>query len=186
MKEFLKKNITGKRVLIFFMLANVVYVYMLTVTIPKVMLFSGGMKLPDMMPTGYNPEYMNSLLNQLGQEGRNAYLFHQIPVDMVYPLLFAISWSLVLAWFLKKLNKHNTQLIYLSILPVLAGLFDYLENIGMIIILNTCPGNSNILSQVTNVFTILKSLFSTLFFISLIIVLFTFVYRNLIYKTKMK
>ena len=186
MKEIIKQNIQGKKVLFFFALATVVYIFMLAVTIPKVMSYSGGMKLPDMLPTGYSPEYINALLNQLGVEGRNAYLFQQIPVDMVYPLLFAISWSLVLAWFLKKLNKQNTQVIYLCLLPVLGGLFDYLENIGMIIILSTWPANTDTLSQFTNVFTILKSFFSTLFFISLIIVLFIFAYRSLMSKTATK
>jgi hypothetical protein len=179
MKKFILNNTAGKKVLGLFILANIVYVFMLLVTIPMVMSYSGGMKLPDMMPTGYNPEYMNSLLNQLGEEGRNAYLFRQIPVDMVYPLLFAISWSLVLAWLIKKLNKHNTKLIYLSVLPLLAGMFDYLENIGMIIILNSYPENGDILTQVTNVFSILKSFLTTIYFVVLIVMVLVFLIKKL-------
>ena len=77
MKEIIKQNIQGKKVLFFFALATVVYIFMLAVTIPKVMSYSGGMKLPDMLPTGYSPEYINALLNQFGEEGRNTYLFHR-------------------------------------------------------------------------------------------------------------
>ena len=73
---------------------------MLTITIPMVMSFSDGMKLLDMMPAGYSAEYVNTLLNTLGEQGRNAYLFQQIPVDMVYPFLFAVSYCLLFAYFL--------------------------------------------------------------------------------------
>jgi hypothetical protein len=179
MKEFLKKYATVKKVLLFFVLTNVVYVYMLTVTITKVMHYSGGMKLPDMMPTGYNPDYMNSLLGRLGEEGRNAYLYRQIPADMVYPLLFAISWCLVLGWFLNKLGKLNGSLFYLCLIPVIAAVFDYFENIGMIVILNRYPENEDLLTQISNVFSILKSTLTTIYFITLLITFFLFLFNRL-------
>jgi hypothetical protein len=178
MKKLIKNNIQGKRVLILFIAVNIVYCFMLLVTIPKVMIYSGGMKLPDMLPTGYSAEYINTLLNTLGREGRNAYLFNQIPVDMVYPFLFGISWCLVLAWVLNKLGKLNGSLIYLCLLPLLAGLFDYLENTGMIVILNRYPYNPDYLTQTTSVFTILKSLLSTFYFITLIAVMVAFVIKK--------
>ena len=130
--------------------------------------FSEGMKIMDVMPTGYNPEYVNTLLKALGEKGRNAYLFEQIPVDMVYPLLFAVSWCLVLAYVLRKLGKFDGKLIYLCFIPVLAGAFDYCENIGIISILNLYPANSNLLSQITSVFSVLKSFCITIYFMILI------------------
>ncbi len=178
MKALIKNNIEGKRVLILFIITNIIYVFMLAVTIPKVMSFSNGMKLPDMLPMGYDTDYVNALLSALGEEGRNFYLLRQIPVDMVYPLLFGVSWCLVLAWFLNKLGKLNGSLFYLCLLPLLAGLFDYLENIGMIVILNRYPDNPDFLTQATNVFTILKSLLSTFYFITLIFAVVAFVIKK--------
>jgi hypothetical protein len=183
MKDLIIRNIQGKKVLILFAIANIVYVFMLFITIPKVMSFSGGMKLPDMLPTGYNADYVNALLSELGEKGRNAYLFKQIPVDMVYPFLFGVSWCLVLSWFLNKLRKLNGSLIYLCLLPLFAGLFDYLENIGMIVILNRYPDNPDFLTQATNVFTILKSLLSTFYFITLIAVVVAFGIKKILKKT---
>jgi TM2 domain-containing membrane protein YozV len=81
MKDLIKRNISGKKILVLFILTNIIYAIMLTITIPKVMSFSGGMKLLDMMPTGYNAEYVNSLLNTLGDKGRDAYLFYQLPIE---------------------------------------------------------------------------------------------------------
>ena len=71
------------------------------------MAFSGELKLLDMMPIGYNSEYINSLFETLGENGRRVYLYSQLPVDMIYPFLFGISYCLLIGYLLKKLNKSN-------------------------------------------------------------------------------
>jgi hypothetical protein len=68
--KFLEKNTSGKKILSLFILTNVVYLFMLFVTIPKTMGFSNGMKLLDMLPTGYNRDYVNELFRTLGENGR--------------------------------------------------------------------------------------------------------------------
>lgn len=89
----------------------------------------------------------------------------------------------MLAWFLDKLGKLNGSMIYLVLLPLLAGLFYYLENIGMIVILNRYPDNPDYLTQTTSVFTILKSLLSAFYFITLIAVVVAFVIKKIPKKT---
>ena len=172
-KNILLNNIQGKKVLLFFILANLVYVVMLTVTIPNVMAFSKGMKLLDMMPTGYDIEYVITLFNTLGQEGRDAYLYHQIPLDMLYPLLFGICFCLLLAYCLNRLNKLRTPFIYLCFLPIIAGLFDYLENIGIITLLGNFPQIAIKTVKFTNFFSLMKSTTTTIYFLVLIIALLT-------------
>lgn len=163
--------IHGKTVLWLFIITNLVYVFMLTVTIPMVMGFADGMKLMDMLPLGYDFQYVNTLLNTLGQEGREIYLYRQIPVDMIYPALFGISYCVLLLYFLKKLNKLDNSLIYLGILPLVGGLFDYLENLGIIIMLSNFPDISKALVSLTSDFTITKSVATTVYFIVLLIIL---------------
>ena len=171
MRQQLQKNLKGKTVLLFFILTNFVYAIMLIVTIPKVMSFSDGMKLMDMLPTGYDMGYVSTLLSTLGEEGRKTYLFHQIPMDMIYPLLFGISYSLLLAYFLNKLNRLNSSLFYLCLLPLAAGVFDYLENAGIIMMLTSYPNLSASSVTMTNFFTILKSGTTTIYFGVLLITL---------------
>ncbi|MCK9209893.1 MAG: hypothetical protein M0P61_03545 [Ignavibacteriaceae bacterium] len=184
MKDLIRKNLNGKRILLLFVLTNIIYAIMLTITIPKVMSFSGGMKLLDMMPTGYNAEYVNALLSALGEKGRDAYLFNQLPVDMIYPFLFGVSYCLALAYILNKLGKFESRLFYFCFLPLFSGLFDYLENIGIITMLKSYPNNPVILSQITNVFSVLKSSFTTFYFIVLIIFLIVFWMKKLFQKSK--
>lgn len=171
LRDFITANSSGKKVAILFVLTNLIYAFMLLVTIPKTVAYSGGMKLLDMMPQGYNSEYVNELFRKLGTEGRHVYLFNQIPVDMVYPLLFAITYSLLIAYFLKKLDKLNTSYFFLCLIPIIAGLADYIENIGIVTMLNNYPDLSVVHISTTNIFSLTKSISTTLFFIVLIVII---------------
>jgi hypothetical protein len=169
--KFIEKSNSGKKILGLFILTNVVYVYMLKVTIPKTMEFSNGMKLLDMMPTGYNQSYVNELFRVLGENGRKIYLTNQIPVDMIYPLLFGLTYSLLLAYFLNKVNKLKSPFIYLCLLPIIAGVSDYLENIWFITMLKSYPNLTETIVNTSNTFSIIKSTSTSIFFIVFILIL---------------
>ncbi|MDB4584739.1 hypothetical protein N9164_16430 [Draconibacterium sp.] len=171
MNNFIRKYSTGKRVLILFVITNVVYVIMVALTIPKTAAFAGGMKLLDMMPGGYNFDYVQQLFTALGEKGRHSYLFVQLPFDMVYPALFAISYCLLLAYFLKKLNKQKGWLIYGCYLPLIGGLADYLENLGIITLLKQFPEIKSQWVQLTSLFSVVKSTATSVYFTVLLIVL---------------
>ena len=169
LRRYLAQYATGKKVLILFILTNLVYMSMLLLTIPATMEFSGGMRLLDMMPLGYDRNYVEALFLALGEEGRNFYLYRQLPVDFIYPLLFGISYSLLLAFLLKKLNKFESWYL-MCLLPIIAGLADYAENFGIIHLLHAYPEVSGFAVDITGTFSVVKSSLSTIYFSSLIIV----------------
>ena len=171
LNKTIERNISGKNVLGLFILTNLVYAFMLIVTIPNTMVFSNGMKLLDMMPTGYDFNYVNELFNALGEIGREAYLYKQIPVDMIYPPLFGITYCLLLAYFLKKIDRLNTKFFYLCLIPIIAALADYFENFGIIIMLKIYPELTETLVGITNIFSLIKSISTSAFFMILISVL---------------
>ena len=183
MNKIIERNVSGKKVLGLFMLTNLVYAFMLMVTIPKTMGFANGMNLLDMMPTGYDYTYVNELFSALGDNGRETYLTNQIPVDMIYPLLFGLTYSFLLAYFLKKINKLKTPFIYLCLLPIIAGIADYFENIGIITMLNSYPDITETIVNTTSTFSVIKSSSTSLFFIVIIIILILFL-KSLIKKNK--
>lgn len=171
MNNLIRKYSTGKIVLIFFIVCNLVYVIMVAFTIPKTAEFAGGMKLLDMLPGGYDFNYVQQLFLALGQKGRHTYLFLQLPFDLVYPALFALSYCLLLAYFLKKLHRQNSWLLYGCYLPFVGGTADYLENMGIINLLLQFPDITPRLVQVTSLFSVVKSSATTLYFVLLLIVL---------------
>lgn len=171
LRKIVDRHLSGKKVLLLFVLTNLVYAIMIFITIPKVMAFSGELKILDMMPMGYDLDYVNVLFNALGEKGRETYLHQQIPVDMIYPFLFGVSNCLILAFFLNKIDKLDSVYFYVTLLPLLAGIADYMENIGIVLMLKSFPDVSEEVAGLTNVFSITKSLTTTIFFIVLIIVL---------------
>lgn len=71
MKQFirlLERHLSGKKVLGLFLLTNSVYLFMLAFTIPTTMAFSKGMKLLDIMPMGYDLNYVKELFSSLGEK----------------------------------------------------------------------------------------------------------------------
>lgn len=170
-RQIIGRNIQGKKVLVLFILTSLVYVLMVAVTIPNVSEHANSMLLLDMMPMGYEFDYVKALFDTLGAQGRNAYLYHQLPVDMIYPGLFGISYCLVLAYFLKKLNKFDSKLFYLCLLPLFAGLADYMENIGIINLLTNYPNLTSGMVTTTAFFSLFKSGVTTFYFLILFVIL---------------
>jgi hypothetical protein len=171
MKNFIKKHLNGKAVLSWFVLCNIVYAIMIVVTIPALTKYSHGIKILDMMPTGYDIHYVNTLFNALGTLGRAYYLYRQLPLDLIYPALFGISSCLVLAYFLNRLGTFGGKLFYLCLLPLFSGLFDYGENFGIISMLKAYPNITAVQVQTTSIFSIIKSVLTTIYFLILVILL---------------
>ena len=170
-QAIIEKHLIGKKIVLLFILTNLVFVLMLTVTIPMLLSFSKGMKTLDMIPLGYDSEYIKILFDTLGERGRSVYLYYQIPLDMIYPFLFGVSYCLLIAYFLKKLHKLNTPYIYLCFLPVIAGIADYAENLGIITMLTKYPELTQFSMTATNTFSIVKSMTTTVYFAALLITL---------------
>ncbi len=167
--ERIQKYSTGKNVAIFFSLNMVFYLAILLYSIPLVGKSAPAMKLFDVSPSGYTKEYAVSLLNAIGAEGRDLYLSLQLPLDFVYPGLFIISYSLMLAWLLGKNYDLRSKVYYALYLPIFAGLFDYLENVFIILMVKTYPDLSAGLVSAASFATIAKSILSSVFFTLLLL-----------------
>ena len=166
--DFMQGKASGKNVLLLFVLTMAVYLLMLSVTIPRVQSYAPDTALFDLSPTGYTHSQALTLLESLGRAGRDAYLFPQLALDFVYPGLFAICFSLMLIWLYSKRIRLDSKWLYLAMLPVLGGLFDYVENILIIQMITTFPDVTKGLVSTASSATLLKSAFSTASFLLLI------------------
>lgn len=165
--SFLQRKASGRNVLLLFVVTMAVYLLMLTVTIPRVQSYAPNTKLFDLSPTGYTHSQAMTLLESLGHEGRDTYLFPQLALDFVYPGLFAICFSLMLVWVYSKRVRSQSKFLYLAMLPALGGLFDYVENILIIRMITTFPEVTKEMVSTASMFTLLKSTFSMASFLLL-------------------
>lgn len=182
LQKYIAKKATGKNVLKSLIPALGVYVTMLLYSIPKVMQYSNEIEILDIVPSGYSPEYVQKLFETLGETGRSIYLTQQIPLDMIYPGLFAISFSLLLAYIFSKAFSSENKIQMFALLPILVGVFDYLENVGIIIMLNIFPSSNSLIAESTSIFTIVKSLLTTVVFVLIIVGVIKLLINK--YKTK--
>lgn len=178
MKEFGKihNHASGRNVLVLFLITMSVYAWILLVSIPAVLSEAPDLILFDMSPLGYSRDFAVTLLNEIGEEGRRAYIRHQLPIDFVYPGLFALTYSLMLIWALGKSFKEPSKIFLVAIIPIAAGAFDYFENLGIISMLITYPDLSPSIVLISSIFSILKSLMTVAFYFILLYAFFVWGY----------
>jgi len=166
---FIQRIASGKVLLAIAIPTIIVYLTMLSYTIPKVEQHASGMKVLDLLPTGYSFSYAIELLDALGKKGRDAYKYQQLPLDFIYPGLFAVSGCLLLSLIFIKTQNSNSRLLYLYFIPVAAGVFDYLENISIFYMLCSYPNVTETLVTFASVMTIFKSTLTMVFFLLLLL-----------------
>lgn len=150
----------GKVAVVAAMLAATVYFTMVSVTLAHLEVVSGQQPF-DMRPFGYSPTDAATLLDALGMAGRKYYLSHQIPLDMLYPALLALTLSNTIFWFGSRMP--NRRFVRLGVtLSVSSGLFDYIENFGIVAIIRSWPDVPDYVVYATSTATISKSLTTTL------------------------
>ena len=159
----------GKTVLLLFIITNLIYASMLMYSLPLVSSYAPELVLFDMSPMGYSYIQAIELLTSLGIEGRNAYLSVQLPLDFIYPGMFSVSYALLITWMLKQYLPKDSKLFFIAFVPFLAGGFDYLENISIIVMLDSFPDISENLVSSASAFTIVKSGATSVFFVLLIL-----------------
>lgn len=162
------------KALVGLVIAQSVYLLMLFVTIPGVKQYSKGMDIFDMKATGYSSEYAQVLLETLGETGRSYYLTRQLPLDLIYPGVMALTWVLLITLFARRLDRRWGSLI---IVPIAAAVFDYLENGTIVAMLVTFPNVQESLAALSSTFTVVKSMISLLNFAIVSVLFLLYLYK---------
>jgi hypothetical protein len=161
----------ARLVLALFLVTQAVYLAMVLLTLSHLRVLAGGMEPFDLLPAGYDIGYAMRFLEAIGSEGRDYYLSRQIPLDLIYPGLFAVSYALLWLWLLARAGGGPASLRMIAWLPILAGLADYAENGLVAAMLTRFPELSTVLVTTASVLTMAKSAITVLYFVALTILL---------------
>lgn len=102
-------------------LTAVICLVMNLILIPAIERGTGGMRCFDMNFL-YSADDARLFLQTLSSEGKNTYLYNQLPLDFFYPICYGCFFIFALVKLQKKLNIF-------ALLPLLLAAFDYAENI---------------------------------------------------------
>ena len=116
---------------------------------------SGGVGMLD-MEISYSPQEAYALFEALGEEGRAFYLRRFLPLDMLYPLVYSLFFMTAATIIFQKIFSEENPWRKLSVFTILAGLFDYLENLCVLIMLLSYPKQLTQLAGLANIFTLSK------------------------------
>ena len=187
----LLSQITFKWWLLFLFMSQAVYSLMLIYSIPRISHEAGGLLLFDMKPLGYSYEYAHQFLSQLSQKGYELYTHVQIPLDLLYPVLFCLTGLCTIALLFRleqnmtrhpnaTLNSAYTRIAFS--IPLVAMFADYLENILIFAMLSYQTAVPKTLVLAANGFTLIKSISTAAFYM---LVIFLVVRMGLIWIGKM-
>lgn len=138
---------------------------------------SGGAAILD-LNFGNNTAHINHTLTALGEAGRSAYLHIFLPIDACYAVIYAVFYACTLAFFLRRLPLQRWKLgwaRWIVVLPVVAAVCDWWENVAFAFMLSQFPALANpALAASTTVATMAKFV---LVYLSLLLVLGFVVYH---------
>ena len=127
----------------------------LSFSTPTIEAHSGGVPILDMRMS-YTPEEAYELFMALGTAGRQAYLTLHLVPDMLFPISYALLFAFTGAWFLVRLLPLEHPLQWLSLIPLISGLADILENLSLVVSSLAYPNRIDWLAQVASLLTKIK------------------------------
>jgi hypothetical protein len=122
---------------------------------PTIRELSGGLTILDLRPS-FTPDDAYQLFKALGEEGRRAYLALHLVPDTIFPIGYALAFAFISAWFLVRLLPLDHALQWLSLIPLISGLADLIENLSLIICNLAFPGRIDWLVELAHLLTKVK------------------------------
>lgn len=109
-----------------------------------VSLVSGGTAILD-LNFGNSAAHINHTLTALGEAGRSAYLHVFLPIDTCYAAIYAVFYACTLAFFVRRLplQRKLSWARWIVVLPVVAAVCDWWENVVFALMLSQFPVLAN-------------------------------------------
>ncbi|MDL2294422.1 hypothetical protein LJC60_07315, partial [Ruminococcaceae bacterium OttesenSCG-928-D13] len=120
-----------------FFIAMYVLINNTAVGVAGLLQITGGASILD-FEFGFTADQALDMLTALGKQGRSFYLTRIIPIDFIFPLSYMLCYAGWIALLVKHISPKG-HLKLLLLVPILAMLFDWGENMGIIFMLVKYP-----------------------------------------------
>jgi len=151
-----------------FLSSHVILILMMTYTFPRINNQIGATAF-DLRTFGYSVSEARSIVTNLNDQTTDLYLFPQLSLlDLLYPFLLALFLSSFLFRLISITKTKNRMSSMLLMVPFLAMIFDYLENICIILMITKTVETSEYFVVLSSIFTILKSVLTSFAWINVL------------------
>lgn len=103
---------------------------------------------------GFNPGRTLRMVADYGPKARAYYAQTELTVDVAYPLIYSLLFAVILTLLFRR--KSYKPVAWVTLLPFVSLLFDYLENAVIVSLLTTYPTQSTALAVLCEVAKLAK------------------------------
>ncbi len=146
--NILGKLATGKNIIILLILMIVANAVVIPLIYPQFETLD--------LQSSYSPDGAYNLISSYGEQGRLHYAVIELTLDLFYPLISALLFSLFTAYTFRRIFSPQSKLQYLALIPLAVMLVDYFENISVVTMLFIFPQRIDPVAQAANLFTVTK------------------------------
>ena len=104
----------------------------------------------------YTPDQAVKMLESYTSEGRSIYTKSTLFVDGLYPITYGVTFTLLLLLLLPWAFPKNTKIEALTALPFVIVIADFIENTGIILMLQTYPDEIRAYATFSSTFSSIK------------------------------
>ncbi len=109
----------------------------------------------DTLPS-YSSSEAYALIQSYGEGGRQTYAWTELTLDVIYPLISALLFSLAILYTFRRAFPSHAWTHWLALLPFGVMVADYLENACVVAMLILYPRQLPAVAALSNVFTAVK------------------------------
>lgn len=115
------------------------------------------------------PEAIMGFFNKISASGMEYYLINEMTVDMLFPFIYSLAYSLLLIELMKSCDIINSGFMYISLLPFAIALSDVVENINIVVAINIYPEMNDLVYKIIFVSNLAKHVVSVLVLLALVV-----------------
>ncbi len=120
---------------------------LINIYLPEFLIHSNNIKNPDQL-FSYNLEYIKTLYQALGIEGR-AFYVEMLGIDFLFAAISGVGYSLLLATLIKERRWY-------ILMPIILAISDILENISQLFLMSLFPDINFFVTGISSLFSSTK------------------------------
>ncbi len=156
--NFLRRISTGWVVLLAVVVMILFMIFVLPDQARKAEEASGGAGSPDTSLI-YSPQDLIDQAEAYGEDGRQAYVYARWTFDLAFPLVYGFFLITTISWLFARGFKPGSRWQLANLAPLLAVVFDLLENTATSIVMALFPEPANLAAWLAPIFTLIKWVF---------------------------